>query len=173
MIDAIHYPPSRKYDVNEEYADAERALSEAWLDLYAARHAALHGRAIPKPHATPTLLPTYTECDHEWIPMIGQRYVEICTRCCVYQRTIRERAEENISPIDDDLHTAPPWQTDPPTEEGWYRAIREGYRVVVKVVWYRGVQGGKRLVPNGPFDFDAFTHWWPIPITMPEPPEGM
>lgn len=33
MIDTRHYPPSRKYDVNEEYADAERALTEAWHDL--------------------------------------------------------------------------------------------------------------------------------------------
>lgn len=116
MSDTMHYPPSRKYDVNEEYADAERELSEAWLDLYAARDAALHGRSIPK------------------------------------------------------LHTAPTWQTEPPTEAGWYWIIGDHGRMEAYEVPMFEAQDGN-LKYNNPVTVSKVLLWWPIPITMPEPPE--
>lgn len=55
------------------------------------------------------------------------------------------------------------WQTEPPTENGWYPAMRNGYLIVVKIVFYPGS-------PPDDFGLDEFDHWWPVPITIPEPP---
>lgn len=152
MSDTMHYPPSRKYDVNEEYANAERELSEVLLDLAS-------GDAVE-----------FTEEIAQW---------KDTGWCKMY-----------LSEVGSD-DAAPTWQTEPPTEAGWYPAImRYGEKVDVFYIDAGEYEGsvGKRMVHelvtdarrvNGTggnlyvatYPLRAFSHWWPVPIMMPESPE--
>ncbi len=67
---------------------------------------------------------------------------------------------------DKELLNTPTWQTEPPTEAGWYAVISlGGYRSVEHIL-----KSGSPLLANFK-RVDEFALWWPVPITMPEPPE--
>lgn len=66
-------------------------------------------------------------------------------------------------------YAAPTWQTEPPTEDGYYWAIENGgWSGIVDVCVGEGVAYKWYSLAT----ISDFTHWWPIPITMPEPPEA-
>lgn len=75
------------------------------------------------------------------------------------------------------------WQTEPPTEAGWYPAILKYADTAdvfyldsgeydetdaTRIMAHQMILAGNLVVAS--YDLAAFTHWWPIPITLPELP---
>lgn len=87
---------------------------------------------------------------------------------------LKDRALRNAQNLQEEYENfpiIPEWQTEPPTEVGWYAALLSDKslverRVVVEIreKFFGGVHAiGEYVGKVG--------CWWPVPITMPEPPE--
>lgn len=70
------------------------------------------------------------------------------------------------------VENLPTWQTEPPTEAGWYWIIGDHGRMEAYEVPMFEAQDGN-LKYNNPVTVRKVLLWWPIPITMPPAPEGV